>query len=220
MSRPDLAVVISFGVQESIYLVQSILRPGGRAYSDDLRCKELCCRPLQHMLKMDMELNKNPESYDRATRKNSRAGDLIVCLFFFKKKHRDSKGVRGRCVGEYCAESHLRLDSIELRSSIVPLTSGGYAVAIPSEGTLYLLPINVVVQLRPSLKHVDDAVESMRVEAQLSEQEPDEGRLMIRSTLQDRPSSSNVFRTGTGFMYRFCKRRWRIASGPGSSSET
>lgn len=92
-------------------------------------------------------------------------------------------------MGESCAESHLRLDSIELRSTIVPLTSGGYAVAIPSEGRLYLLPINVVVQLRPSLKHVDDAVESMRAEAQLSEQEPDEGRLTIQSILQNRSSS-------------------------------
>ncbi|GMF12580.1 unnamed protein product [Phytophthora lilii] len=64
------------------------------------------------------------------------------------------------------AEEYLKQKHQRLQSSSVPALSN-YAVGVFRQGQLHLTPLSAVMQMRPSLSHIDDAVneeEDMEVE--------------------------------------------------------
>jgi DNA-directed RNA polymerase III subunit RPC5 len=56
------------------------------------------------------------------------------------------------------AEDYLKQKHLRLQSSSVPALTN-YAVAVFRDGQLHLSPVSGVLQMRPSLAHIDDAVE-------------------------------------------------------------
>ncbi|KAJ0407137.1 hypothetical protein ATCC90586_005701 [Pythium insidiosum] len=56
------------------------------------------------------------------------------------------------------AEDYLKQKYLRLQSAAVPPLSN-YAVGVFRQGQLHLTPVSAVVQMRPSLAHIDDAIE-------------------------------------------------------------
>lgn len=67
------------------------------------------------------------------------------------------------------AEDYLKQKHIRLQSSSVPALTN-YAVAVFRHGQLHLTPMTAILQMRPSLAHIDDAVD----------EEEDEGRTHLQ----------------------------------------
>lgn len=56
------------------------------------------------------------------------------------------------------AEDYLKQRFLRLQSSSVPALTN-YAVGVVRQGQLHLTPVTAVLQMRPSLAHIDDAVD-------------------------------------------------------------
>lgn len=112
------------------------------------------------------------------------------------------------------AEDYLKQKHLRLQSSSVPALTN-YAVAVFRDGQLHISPVSGILQMRPSLAHIDDAVDEEVDDVDMADQEEEkeeEGIKEVQFQFKKKQSERAISAIQNSYAYKkqqINAERWR-----------